>query len=195
MNTYIAMQMRCLAESMCSIILRDSLALQCGLRHFWITLTSAVCAQHGRSALITKFTSFNRGKRFFCRKYQLYSKSVDNNSVDAKNPYFKNVTTSIRIMNVIEKQKLRTNLSEENNELSWLCRCKHKIKTYSTPLIDIGCSAWNGHQRRSEAIVKFAMEYSTIFSVAIQRYSHTQWMQQWKLPKRSLFFQRDFVNN
>lgn len=88
------MQMRCLAELMCSIILLESLALQCGLRHFLITFGSAVCGQHGKALLITKTTSFNRGDLFFCRKYQVYSKSVDSNSAEAKKPNFKNAVNS-----------------------------------------------------------------------------------------------------
>lgn len=78
-DTYIAAQIKCCAESMCSIILSDSLALQCGFRHLLTVVMGAECGQHGNALLITNATSLIGccKMRFLCRTYQRCNKSVD----------------------------------------------------------------------------------------------------------------------
>lgn len=52
------MQIKCLAESICSMILCDSFALQCGFLHFRTVSLLSACRQHGSASLITNATSW-----------------------------------------------------------------------------------------------------------------------------------------
>lgn len=100
-STYIQIQIKCLAESMCSMILRDNFALQYWFWQFLIVSVLSECEQHFWSLLITKWTSFNCrfNKRLFCLLYQKRSASVDNNSTDAYSPYFRMDIISVLMTN------------------------------------------------------------------------------------------------
>lgn len=99
-QTYIQTQIRCLAESMCSIIFRDNFALQCEFLHALIIFASVVWEQHDNALLIMKNTSFNGiDRKRFRRIYRSYNKSIDIAIAAVTNPYFRNVAKPKFMMN------------------------------------------------------------------------------------------------
>lgn len=150
--TYMATQIKCLAESICLTILCDSLALQCGFTQFCTILLISECLQHGNESLITNETSLTeccsaRFLRLFKYKYSASAETTrPPTSQTTGMPYF--IIFSI-IIRSKEQQQIRTckrDWSRLKVCLIVIAECfvyylRNVRKT-------IKCSTWNGRTQR-----------------------------------------------